>query len=112
MIGPKTEAEFYTLDMSRIASLVNGAGHPCIVEQTGGGTATIYAGAPNPNVQWEDEPNYYPVAAGPGNYWPTPEADSREFSVGSTEEPYDGFVDCEGFSEEQVAAEIVRLLSR
>ena len=109
MIGPKTEAESHELSMSRIAAMVRERGIPCFVDQTGGGTATIYAGCPTPT---EDGP-VYPVSAGPGSFWAEggPTADDREFACGVS---YGSDVAeatwCEGFSEAQIAAEIVRYM--
>jgi hypothetical protein len=111
MIGPKTEEQSHELSMSRIAAMVREQGVPCFVDQTGGGTATIYAGCPIPT---EDGP-VYPVSAGPGSFWAEggPTADDREFSCGlsewsANEQVWVSELDCEGLSEEQIAAEILR----
>ena len=109
--GPRTEAESHILDMRLIRDRVRARGVPCVVEQTGGGCATLYAGRPAVSVMWPDDPAYYPVAAGPGTYYPVPEADDREFSAGLTlpdGDVFDSFV-AEGLSEAQWADVIVKL---
>jgi hypothetical protein len=106
LIGPLEEADNHKLDMAQIASLVRDAGIPCIVCQTGGGTATLFAGEANLAMA-EDEPGFYPVSAGPGSFYPHPTADDREFSCGFSSE-FSESTDCEGMPETAIAAEIIR----
>lgn len=47
-----------------VVALVTAAGYPCVVEQTGGNTATIYAGAP----YIKDGDERFPIVAGPGDF--------------------------------------------
>jgi len=70
------------LNMTSIAACVRGAGYPCIVEHTGGNTATIYAGTAT--FDPDEDRDRYQVSAGPG-YFETPShalAWVDEFSVG------------------------------
>lgn len=55
------------INLDRVCSLVLAAGVPCEVEQTGGGTATIYAG---PLHERSDDPDWprHAAAMGPGYF--------------------------------------------
>jgi hypothetical protein len=108
LIGPLTEQDSHSLDMRRIVDLVRAQGIPCIVEQTGGGCATIYAGPADERL-WADDSEYYPIAAGPGTFYPAPVADDREFTIGLTRENTSDYVTCEGLAEAEIADEIARL---
>jgi hypothetical protein len=53
------------IDLDAVVAELTKLGIPAIVEQTGGGTATIYAGEP---YDGGDGAERYPVAAGPGHF--------------------------------------------
>lgn len=71
------------IDLDDIVERVRDAGHPAHVAQTGGGTATIYAGLPAPDVNGDER---YPVIAGPGSFagpgWTRGVADTGDFYIG------------------------------
>lgn len=64
----------HIVNLSEIAALLKDAGIANVsVEQTGGGTATLYAGA----IRIEDDREYYELAVGPGwfePHWAAPNA--------------------------------------
>jgi hypothetical protein len=78
-----------------VVALVTAAGYPCVVEQTGGGTATIYAGA----MFMLDDVQRYPVIAGPGEFegpaWTLSSFSLWEFAIGPDDdgetEPLDAY---------------------
>jgi hypothetical protein len=99
------------LDMEKIVSLVKAQGVPAFVQQTGGGVATIYAGA----TRAEGEDEYFAVAAGPGWFsgprWSEARGDDEDFCVGPDNDgsaPNDAYTTCKGMDEPVIAAEIVR----
>jgi hypothetical protein len=51
------------VDMDAIAEALGRLGVPAVIEQTGGGTATLYAGRPSRDTDGE---LVYPIGAGPG----------------------------------------------
>lgn len=59
-----TETESAVVTGGEILAAVRAAGvtAPAYVEQTGGGTATVYVGEPDDDTGW------YPVAIGPGSF--------------------------------------------
>lgn len=57
-----------TIDLDLVADALTAAGTPAYVEQTGGGCATIYVGAPVVCTQTGDE--FHPYAVGPGWFHP------------------------------------------
>ncbi len=81
--GDRTLRDADEIDMEAIASAVQTAGFHAYVEQTGGGTATIYAGRLHDRET--DDPHYSAVA-GPGWFrgpgWTAPRASRDDFSVG------------------------------
>lgn len=70
------------LDGDEICRIIHQAGFPAIVEQTGGGVATIYAGHELTNPKTKDP--YYPCVAGPGWFsepvWKKPKFHASEFA--------------------------------
>ena len=94
------------LDLDAIARRVRDAGYPCVVEQTGGGCATILAGT----VDTSSGEYEAPVLAGPGSFgWGerASVADPDEFYVGYDDE--DAVAEACTTEDESVAA-IVSLL--
>lgn len=74
------------LDLDVIARRVRDAGYPCVVEQTGGGCATILAGTVDTSTGSYEAP----VLAGPGSFgW------GERPSVADPDEFYVGFGDDE-----------------
>lgn len=76
-------SEQYELDFDRIVQILNEQGIKAYTEQTGGGTATIYAGTPVHEEGWGDR---YPAVAGPGYFagpgWTHGTGTKGEFCVG------------------------------
>lgn len=54
------------IDLDSVAAMVRAAGVPCVVEQTGGGCATIYAGS---KVERAEDPEWPRSAAAMGPGW-------------------------------------------
>lgn len=96
--------EYFSMDA--VVDLVRAAGIPASVQQTGGGTATIYAGATFPG----DERG--PCVVGPGHYgWGQgPSAGNLfEFVIGPDDEGEAGFVDADAVGARTIA-DIARLV--
>jgi hypothetical protein len=99
------------LDMEKIVSLVTAQGVAAFVQQTGGGVATIYAGA----TRAEADAEYFAVVAGPG-WFSGPRSsqargDDEDFRVGPDNDrsaPNDDDTSCRRMDEAAIAAEIVR----
>jgi hypothetical protein len=122
------------LDMDKIVELVCAKGHAAYVEQTGGGTATIYA-----SREWEARPVYvrgdqanlptgvrqypkardeegrYEVAAGPGWFegpgWSEPKGAAGDFVIGVDDNGESEAEVCNG-DEQMVAGMIVACLEK
>lgn len=98
------------IDMDNVARLVRQAGVACIVEQTGGGVATLFAGV---RTGYE-----YQAAAGPGHfqdfrngYFADPWAYDSEFYVSKDDQGESGdYIDCEGLNDERIAAHILAIV--
>lgn len=89
------------LNMDIIVGMIEQEGVSAFVAQTGGGTATLYAGEPDADGQ-------YPVAAGPGvfGYGEPSIADDREFGFGPDVNNWtqDAHVECFGKREPEIAS--------
>ena len=107
--GWEDEDTSRVIDMSEIAALVQRAGVKCIVEQTGGGVATIFAGE-------EIEPGRYQAAMGPGwfeghngNRHINPRAWDTDCYVGPDNDDDGTYYCTEGMSNEDIAARLVEV---
>lgn len=97
------------IDLDAVVAELALLGIPAIVEQTGGGTATVYAGEPHDDGG--DGAERYPVAAGPGHFtgpgWTRGRAYREEFSVGVND---DGLTDSHYPPAGATAADIARMI--
>jgi hypothetical protein len=101
------------ISLDAVCAIVRAAGIPCTVQQTGGGTATLYAGTPTPEVAtWGGTIDAYPAVAGPGAFWaPGRPAYTEELSVGPDENAWptkDYWQATETTTAADVAAEVIR----
>src|SRR5664279_331292 len=95
------------ISFDRVVDLLKARGISAYVEQTGGGCASIYAGAIRYNA--DGDPDYAAIA-GPGRFegpgWTDGRGDTEDLYVGPTGENDDHFIDVRGYSvttEEEVA---------
>jgi hypothetical protein len=61
------------VNMDLVVQILTDRGVPAVLEQTGGGTATIFAGATHDDPEWGDR---YEACAGPGHWthgWGNPD---------------------------------------
>jgi len=105
------EDGFPPFDLDRICAELAALGVPATVEQTGGGTATLYAGEP---VYDPDEERYeYPVSAGPGHFvgpgWSVARSYREEFSFGPNDQDAESCTPPDDATEADVARLIADL---
>lgn len=103
--------EFVTLNLDRIVELLHAQGHTeASVEQTGGGTATIYAGPLVPHKEYPDIETHA-IAAGPGwfegPWWTNGRATSDEFFIGRNNEFEGAFTDVPKITNEEEVANLI-----
>lgn len=114
------------LDLDEVVRLLKDKGVVAYVEQTGGGTATIYAGEQfqqrEETWRWVDGVRVsngsetvprYPVIAGPGWFegpgWTHPQADAGDFAIGPDDDgESDPVFTTATWTEADVAEEIFR----
>lgn len=101
------------IDMNEVARLVEEMGYPAFVQQTGGGTATIYAGDRIPDPDFDE---IYEAAAGPGWFtdatWSQGYGLKTDFYVGPDGETDDYWTAPEDCTEQDVAHQIVLVIER
>lgn len=105
-----------TIDMQRICDLLNTQGITAYVEQTGGGTATIYAGESFTDKHGDPR---HPVLAGPGWFdgpaWTQPHGDPTDFYIGPDDDGESDISEIEvapTVTEEQAAERIADLIRK
>lgn len=83
----------YELNLDIVVEIVNRHGVPAYVEQTGGGTATIYAGVPYKDDEGDQR---FPAVAGPGWFtepgWRGGRSTLYEFSIGPDDDGESGSI--------------------
>jgi len=110
------EPDLYDVNMDAVVAHVRELGYHANVEQTGGGTATIYAGEPVDS--WYDNEDFkrHPACAGPGVYgWGRRDsvASSEEFAVGPDGDGDFLYIRDAGQADErQIAALLVKQIER
>lgn len=79
------------ISMDKVCQYLQRAGIKAYVEQTGGGTATIYAGTMGTDMRW-------PAVAGPGWFngvgFTEAEGDSDDFYIGADDDGESAAIDC------------------
>lgn len=102
------DGESDVIDMDAVVTELTELGIPAVVEQTGGNTATVYAGEPYNDGEGER----YPVAAGPGHFegpgWTQGRAYREEFSLGVND---DGLTDSHYPPAGATEADIARMIA-
>jgi hypothetical protein len=127
LTGTEKEERNMILDLDAVVDILHKNDVEAYVEQTGGGTATIYAGKQadheEPRYVWRDGVREqvgtetwarFPVIAGPGWFegpgWSKGRADTGDFTIGPDDdgESDDIFTASDADNEATVAAEILR----
>lgn len=117
------------LDLDKVVALLKDKGVTAYVAQTGGGTATIYAGEmfyrEEERVRWNgdvkevvgtDRIERFPALAGPGWFdgpgWTNGRADTSDFCVGPDDDGVsDPLFATDEWDEARVADELVKLVN-
>lgn len=106
------------IDLDHVVSLVNAAGVPCHVDQTGGGCATLFAG---PHIFRAEDPEWplRAACAGPGwfdhiparHVYEKPRAWREECYIGpeDCDDPNYDYIGTEDLTDEQIADAIIGL---